>query len=430
VVYPEDLARTVPLDGPMVVFGRREAVGVAPLLHPTVSRRHARIEWSASAGHHVILELGSHNGSRLNGKQLSGDSPVELVHGDALQLGDVIAIYQVEPAEPVDDPVVCTLALPGDSVAMRRLRRAVARAGRDPSPVLLVGETGTGKEQVARELHRLSGRSGEMLSVNCAALSRELVESQLFGHVRGAFTGALADHPGLFRAAHGGTVFLDEIGDLPVDLQPKLLRALQEGEVLPVGATRAVAVDVRVIAATNRDLTTSVESGAFRRDLYARLALWEIAVPPLRERRADLLEWIDRFRRCWLADRPDQPPSPRMQFSPAAAERIILADWPENLRGIGRLVHDLASRPGTGRIECHELPSWLSRSPAMDAPPQANRARASHRRPTPTAEELAAAMRELDGSVRAVARRFDRDRRQIYRWIEAFGLHGYRRGQR
>ena len=184
--------------------------------------------------------------------------------------------------------------------------------------------------------------------------------------------------------------------------------------------------------ATNRDLTTSVESGGFRRDLYARLALWEIAVPPLRERRADLLDWIDRFRRCWLADRPDQPPSPRMQFSPAAAERIILADWPENLRGIGRLVHDLASRPGSGRIEVHELPVWLSRSLLIEEPrpPSARVGRASVRRPTPTPDELAAAMRELDGSVRAVARRFDRDRRQIYRWIDAFGLHGYRRGNR
>ncbi len=223
-----------------------------------------------------MRDLASHNGSRINGRQLTPEIAIELTQGDTIQLGDVIAVYQIEPAEQTQDAMVSLDALPGVSVAMQRLRRTVARAGRDRSPVLLVGETGTGKEQIAREIHRLSGREGALLSVNCAALSRELIESQLFGHVRGAFTGAVADHAGLFRAATGGTVFLDEIGDLPLDLQPKLLRALQEAEVLPVGATRALPVDVRVIAATNRDLTASVEAGGFRRDLYARLAMWEI----------------------------------------------------------------------------------------------------------------------------------------------------------
>jgi len=443
VVYPDGLAHSIPLERPALVLGRQEATGVSPLAHPTVSRRHVRIEWCATAGAHLVLDLHSHNGSRHNGRQLPPESTGELTHGDALQLGDVIAVYQMEPALLDDDGPVSREALPGDSVAARHLRGAVARAGRDRSPVLLVGETGTGKEQVARELHRLSGRAGALLSVNCAALSRELVESQLFGHVRGAFTGAHTDHAGLFRAASGGTVFLDEIGDLPLDLQPKLLRALQEGEVLPVGATRTQPVDVRVIAATNRDLTTSVESGAFRRDLYARLALWEISVPPLRERRADLLGWVGRMHRLWLAERPDQV-APPLELSPAAAEQILLADWPENLRGVGRLVHELASRVGGGRIEAEELPGWLSRGQASDQssvitgraagtgasdPPIAGAARGA-RRPSPTPDELAAVMRELGGSVRAVARRLGRDRRQIYRWIEAFGLKEQRRGMR
>jgi transcriptional regulator with GAF, ATPase, and Fis domain len=432
VVHPAELGRSLPLERTALVLGRREAAGVSSLVHPTVSRRHIRLEWQRATGVHIVRDLGSHNGSRVNGRQLAPDTAVELAHGDVLQLGDVIAIYEIEPTEPVDDPLVSVDALPGGSVAMRRLRGAVARAGRDPSPVLLVGDTGTGKEQVARELHRLSGRPGEILGVNCAALSRELVESQLFGHVRGAFTGALSDHAGLFRAANGGTVFLDEIGDLPTDLQPKLLRALQEGEVLPVGATRPVAVDVRVIAATNRDLTTSVESGAFRRDLYARLALWEIAVPPLRERRADLLGWIARFHRRWLAERTGQTEAPPIELSPAAAELILLADWPENLRGIGRLVHELAARAGYGRVELEELPAWLNRSPRppelATVPIAAPRVRV--RRETPSAEELANAMRERGGSVRAVARHYGRDRRQIYRWIEAFGLGEHRRGRR
>ena len=436
VVYPEEMAHTIALESPGMVVGRQQASGVHAVAHPTVSRRHLSIEWSRIASAHVIGDLGSHNGSRLNGQQLAADSSRELAHGDVVQLGEVIAVYEIEPAEPCDEGPVSLDALPGVSVAMQRLRRMVARAGRDRSPVLLVGETGTGKEQIARELHRLSGRPGHLLSVNCAALSRELVESQLFGHVRGAFTGALADHAGLFRAASGGTVFLDEIGDLPLDLQPKLLRALQEGEVLPVGATRAQAVDVRVIAATNRDLTTSVEAGGFRRDLYARLALWEITVPPLRERRADVLGWIGLLHRRWLLERPDQGPSPELELSPAAAEQILLADWPENLRGVGRLVHELATTLGGERVETEDLPGWLSRSPLFGpigvstAGGSAPSVRRGARRPTPSPEELETAMREHDGSVRAVARRFGRDRRQIYRWLEAFGLSEQRRGMR
>jgi transcriptional regulator with GAF, ATPase, and Fis domain len=436
VVYPESMAHSIALEAPEVVLGRLQAAGVQPLSHPTVSRRHLRVEWSPGAVAHMIVDLGSHNGCRLNGRQLAADTASELTHGDAIQLGDVLAIYEVEPAEPSQEDTVSVEALPGTSVAMQRLRRTVVRAGRDRSPVLLVGETGTGKEQIARELHRLSGRDGALLSVNCAALSRELVESQLFGHVRGAFTGALVDHPGLFRAARGGTVFLDEIGDLPLDLQPKLLRALQEGEVLPVGATREQAVDVRVIAATNRDLTTSVEAGLFRRDLYARLALWEIAVPALRDRRPDVLAWIERLHRRWLSERPDQLPAPPIEFSPAAAEQVLLADWPENLRGLDRLVHELATRVCGSHVELDDLPLWVSRSPAPDRGSSGrSRSRqgaraAGTRRPTPSAEELVAAMREHGGSVRAVARRFGRDRRQIYRWLEAFGLNQERRGMR
>ena len=436
VVYPHDLAHSIALESPALVVGRQQAGGIHALAHPTVSRQHLRIEWSSAAGAHQMRDLASHNGSRINGRQLAAEIAVELAHGDTIQLGDVIAVYQIEPAEQSQDALVSLDALPGVSVAMQRLRRTVARAGRDRSPVLLVGETGTGKEQIAREIHRLSGRDGALLSVNCAALSRELIESQLFGHVRGSFTGAVADHAGLFRAATAGTVFLDEIGDLPLDLQPKLLRALQEAEVLPVGATRALPVDVRVIAATNRDLTASVEAGGFRRDLYARLAMWEIAVPPLRERRADVLAWIDRLHQHWLAERPDQLPALPIELSPAAAEQILLADWPENLRGVGRLVHELATRLGGGRVEADDLPAWVSRAQPHDTCGMSavrvarSVGRISARRPTPSPDELATAMREHDGSVRAVARRFGRDRRQIYRWLEAFGLSEQRRGLR
>src|SRR5262249_13842254 len=155
---------------------------------------------------------------------------------------------------PDDESAADGDALPGRSAAATALRAALAEAASDQAPVLLVGETGVGKERAAEELHRLSGRAGPLVRVNCAALAPQLVEDQLFGHVRGAFTGAGDDQPGLLRAADGGTLVLDEVGELPAELQPKLLRALEERQVAPLGSTRAVRVDVRVVAATNRDL--------------------------------------------------------------------------------------------------------------------------------------------------------------------------------
>jgi transcriptional regulator with GAF, ATPase, and Fis domain len=323
------------------------------------------------------------------------------------------------------------------------LRVLLARAAPDPAPVLVIGETGTGKERVARELHRLSARAGKLVALNSAALSPQLVEAQLFGHVKGAFTGATEAQPGLFRAAHQGTLFLDEIGDLPLDLQPKLLRVLQEGEVLPVGATRTVRVDVRVVAATHRDLTGAMAAGRFREDLYARLATWELRVPPLRERRVDLLDWIDRLRSAWRGKREggsEASTGPgtdrdRLRFDADAAETLLRFAWPMNLRALERLVHELAvgARPSAA-IARADLPPWLTGAGAPAAAPASVPAERSgpseatpDRRAVPSREEFTRAFEELAGSVHGLARYFGRDRRQIYRWIEAHRL-GDRRG--
>src|SRR5262249_1579824 len=291
-VYPQTIELRADLGAGELVVGRHAGADVAVVADQTVSRRHLSIRWDGKLSTHVATDLGSSNGSWLDGVPL-GSAP--LPDNAILRAGDVLIVYERTADPAPDGGRVSTQELPREAAAARRLRSEGARAAADPSPVLLLGETGVGKERVAAELHRLSGRRGKLVPVNCAALSAQLVESQLFGHVRGAFTGAGDAQPGFFRAADGGTLFLDELGELPADQQPKLLRALEQAEVVPVGAAVPVKVDVRVVAATNRDLAGAVESGAFRRDLLARLSMWELRVPSLRERRADLLMWIERL---------------------------------------------------------------------------------------------------------------------------------------
>jgi transcriptional regulator with GAF, ATPase, and Fis domain len=264
--------------------------------------------------------------------------------------------------------------------------------------------------------------------VNCAALTPALIESQLFGHTRGAFTGADEAQRGLFREADAGTLLLDEIGELPLELQPKLLRAIQEREVRPVGSTRTFPVDVRVIAATNRNLATQVEQGAFRRDLYGRLSLWEIAIPPLRRRRGDLFMWLERLRARWLDERGRGATARPWVFEARAAEALLLREWRDNLRGVDRLVHALAGREtrtaDDDPLTFAGLPSWLwerSQTGTHEAPVVAPGAPATTRS-APTRDELVETLSRNHGSIRATARFYGRDRKQIYRWMDAFGL--------
>lgn len=412
VLHPPEVAGVFEL-GAGAVIGRSPDGGGPRIPHDTVSRNHLRIEGDASAGH-TAADLGSHNGSYLDGADL-GPAPAPLASGAVLRLGDVLCVYELErPAPPAPE-----VALPGQAGATARLRQRLAQVATGPAPALLVGETGTGKEHLAAELHRLSGRSGPLCAVNCATLGRDLIESQLFGHVRGAFTGATAAHLGFFRSADQGTLLLDEVGELPLELQPKLLRVLQDGEVVPVGSTERCQTDVRVIAASNRDLEAMCERGEFRRDLLARLAMGQIAVPPLRDRRADLPAWLavldQRLRARTGA-------GGRLLLDPDALEAVLLEDWPDNLRGLDRLVHDLA--PHAGLAGFADLPEWLharAEPPADDDPLTPA---ASPRAATPTREELAAALATADGRIADVARQFGRDRKQIYRWLERYGLRG------
>ena len=227
----------------------------------------------------------------------------------------------------------------GTCPAMLQLRKLVAKFAPADAPVLITGESGTGKEMVARALHTLSRRKdGPLVAENCAAIPDTLLESVLFGHQRGAFTGAIKDHPGHFVAADKGTLFLDEIGDMKPPMQVKLLRALQEGEVRPVGGTKVRKVDVRVIAATNADLEAGVKSGRFREDLYFRLNVLRLPMPPLRERGDDIVVLARRFlaAACERAGRA-------VVLSAAAEAAIRGAAWPGNVRQLQNEMQRLAA---------------------------------------------------------------------------------------
>ncbi|MEJ2344957.1 MAG: sigma-54 dependent transcriptional regulator, partial [Gammaproteobacteria bacterium] len=215
------------------------------------------------------------------------------------------------------------------SETMRRVLQVIERIRDQDIPVLITGETGVGKEVIARTVHNTSGRArGPFVPINCCTLPEDLLDSELFGHIKGAFTGATANKPGLFREANGGTLFLDEIGDISPRLQAKLLRVLQEGEVRPVGGGTPIKVDVRVVAATNRDLDQMVEAGNFRSDLLFRLNVLPLSIPPLRERREDIAPLIDHFLRRVRA----RTERDNLDITPTARRKLIMYDWPGNVR--------------------------------------------------------------------------------------------------
>ena len=256
-----------------------------------------------------------------------------------------------------------------ESPAMRAVFLRVRDFAEADAPVMILGESGTGKEILSRALHANSARRDRpFVAVNVAAIPADLLESELFGHVRGAFTGAMADKEGLFETANGGTLFLDEIAEMPLSLQPKLLRAVQDGEVRRLGDTRAFGVDVRMVCATHRDLAARVERGLFREDLYYRLKVLVLKVPPLRERREDLLPLAQV-----LLAAEKRPPS---GFSDAAEKLLRGYDWPGNVRELGNVVKHGAALARGGEIRPEHLPEELrsgrrQRKPASDLRPLA-----------------------------------------------------------
>jgi DNA-binding NtrC family response regulator len=307
----------------------------------------------------------------------------------------------------------------GHAESMREVFVAVRQVAPTETTVLIQGETGTGKELLARAVHDLSTRAaGRFVPVNCAGLAEGVLESELFGHVRGAFTGAIGDRDGLFAAANGGTLFLDEVGDVSLALQQRLLRVLQEREVTPVGSSRPRPVDVRVVAATHRDLELEIRQGRFREDLFYRLNVFRIEVPPLRARRADVPLLIEAALRR-LRERA--PTAEAASFSPLAMRLMRAHDWPGNVRELFSVVESATIRAGQPRIEAQHLPASI-RDPEGHAGHDARETRYQSPSDDDERSAIEAALAEAGGSRARAAELLGMSRTTLWRRMRDFGL--------
>ena len=309
--------------------------------------------------------------------------------------------------------------LVGDSAGMRELREQIERAAPTKATVLIQGESGTGKELAAREIHRRSSRSRmSFVQVNCAAIPEELIESELFGHEKGSFTGAVRKQTGKFMAADGGTIFLDEIGDMSLRTQAKVLRVLQEGEVEPVGSATVVKVDVRVIAATNKDLVEEIRGGRFREDLYYRLNVIPFRTPPLRERRDDIPPLAQHFTTLFSQEHNKHP----KKFTPSTLRAMQDASWRGNVRELRNMIERLVIMVPSDTIDVTDLPAEFFRA-ATDI--------ISSAMPLSTLQQfkdeaekafILAKLREHGWNVSKTAEAIDTPRSNLYKKIEQYGI--------
>ena len=396
----------VPLAASGVRIGRRPEgalAGRCAISDPRLSRQHAAVQVLDDETL-VVRDLDSRNGTSVDGRRVAR---AEIGAGAVIRVGDTLLVPE-RRARGLADPAASESALAGSTPPAVALRALVARVAPSALSVLVVGASGTGKELVARGIHRLSGRAGAFVALNCAALPEALVENALFGHQRGAYTHATTSEVGAFVAAEGGTLFLDEVGEMALAAQPKLLRVLEDGEVTPVGGTRPRRVDVRVVSATNRDLEADLAAGRFRPDLYARLCGVVIRAPLLQERRGDVVALFRRFLPPVAAGRP---------VTADFAEALLLWSWPLNVRELRQLAERLAVlHPDAAAWELAHLdPAMRPEAPAPDT------ASADAEGPM-TREALVDLLARYDGNVSRVAEVIGRNRRQVYRWMDRLGI--------
>jgi len=380
-----------------------------------ISSQHARVR--AVGADFIVEDAGSRNGTFVAGQRVTSHV---LHEGDSVEAGRVFFTVRGHPA--ADGPLVRdddgsrAASRPfGLRTLMPELEESATALGRvarnGAVPILLLGPTGSGKEVVAREVHAQSGRAGPFVPVNCGALPSSLVESLLFGHVKGAFSGAARDEAGFVRSADGGTLFLDEIGDLPATSQAALLRVLQEHEVVPIGSTRAVKVDVRVVAATHRPLEALSSTGSFRDDLLARLKGYSHRLPALGARMPDFGVILADVLARVAGER-----AARLTFTPEAARALLSYGWPLNVRELHQAMASAVTLASEDVIEARHLPAEVLVPPSVPAPAS-----------EPTADEglrdrLVALLHEQRGNVAAVARAMGKAPAQIHRWMHRFQI--------
>ncbi len=425
------------LPGAWVFPGKKVVIGRDPTVDlflpvQAVSRIHAEVTWSS--GQFVIRDLGSRNGVFVDGRPTSEAVLEPLTE---VRIGDALLKFVASEAESYVPYRIDGRMSPGfqrrvsqtNLVGGRQMDQVASELQRiapTPLSVILLGESGTGKEVAAREIHERSGRTGPFLAVNCAAIPATLLESELFGYRKGAFSGAERDKPGWIRLAHEGTLLLDEIGDMPLEAQAKLLRVLQSREVFPLGATSPERVDVRIVCATHRDLKRLIQAGKFREDLYARLDEYQLRLSPLRDRKEDL----HLLARTFLArhGRPD------LGLSFGYLLGLTHHDWPYNVRELEACVkRSIALADGLVLSESL-LPESIQEamsdygkptSPTGASGPPDGAQRSMPRpmgRSIPTDAELRSLLEQHRGNVAAIGRELGKARMQVHRWMQRYGI--------
>ena len=440
----------------------REAPAEILIPQPAVSRSHAKIINDAKGC--TIQDLGARNGTLVNGVFVT---QCRLSTNDDIRVGDAFFKFVESDAEGyapyrIDGAVLRNAyATPSGVVGgyhMARIASDLERIAKSPISVIILGESGTGKKVFARQVHDWSGRTGSFCAVNCAAIPPTLLESELFGYRRGAFSGADRDHVGLVRAADQGTLFLDEVGDMPIEAQAKLLRVLQTKEVTPLGSTQPYTVDVRIVCATHQDLSAMQTTGKFRGDLYARLNEYNVTLPPLRERKEDIYALCVEFLR--LHKRPD------LELSVPYMTGILHYDFPYNVRELEALIKRGIALAEGGQLgaahlsaEIHErmraygrkqgqgydphahrpplsrppAPSWApppnppsQESPVISSMPESSTGAANIPQAVaayvPSEDELRRLLSKTGGNVAAVGRHYGKERMQVHRWMKRYEI--------
>ncbi len=393
----------------------------------SISELHAEITVSEGDYSVTVIDRGSKNGTFIESNRIRANQAVVLIDGQLLRVGSTILLLRFEPAHTPDADV---LEFVGVSQAARNLRARIARLARIDDPVLVLGETGTGKEVVSGAIHRISGRPGALIRLNCAAIPASLAASELFGHAARSFNEA-KERKGAFLNAHLGTLHLDEIGDIPEEIQPMLLRILESNTVQPVGADSAKPLDVRLIAATNRDLKHDIADGSFREDLYHRIAIHVVHLPPLRERREDILPILLHNADSVI----------RNALSADLVHALLSHYWPGNVRELRAFASRLRVEDAETLHE--ELLSHRKRlsvdvnPPSAVVPPEhavranpepseeeepVGQRQGPYRLPVPPREELEKLLVRSYGTVTDVAEALKCSRRQVQRWMARYGL--------